>query len=165
MSSATHTGTPYYFVPGPSRHPVMAAAGLFFVILGASQWVNGVEWGKYALFAGLIGWLAVLCLGSAGLIAVLAPQQSGLMAACWRMGLALSALWLAIPTSGGRIGWKLGGPILTGLVLVVGLTRNAKGLLVLLPLFLAILILVVLSRRKPGSRSGKDRGPRGNPGG
>ena len=60
MSSATHTGTPYYFVPGPSRHPVMAAAGLFFVILGASQWVNGVEWGKYALFAGLIGWLAVL---------------------------------------------------------------------------------------------------------
>ena len=60
MSSATHTGTPYYFVPGPSRHPVMAAAGLFFVILGASQWVNGAEWGKYALFAGLIGWLAVL---------------------------------------------------------------------------------------------------------
>jgi len=38
----------------------MAAAGLFFVILGASQWVNGAEWGKYALFAGLIGWLAVL---------------------------------------------------------------------------------------------------------
>ncbi len=37
MSSTTHGATPYYFVPGPSRHPVMAAIGLFFVILGADQ--------------------------------------------------------------------------------------------------------------------------------
>ncbi len=27
MSSTTHGATPYYFVPGPSRHPVMAAIG------------------------------------------------------------------------------------------------------------------------------------------
>jgi len=33
---------------------------LFFVILGASQWVNDVSWGKYALFAGLAIWLFVL---------------------------------------------------------------------------------------------------------
>jgi len=38
----------------------MAAIGLFFVILGAGQWVNGAEWGKYALFFGLIWWLTVL---------------------------------------------------------------------------------------------------------
>ena len=60
MSSTTHGSTPYYFVPGPSRHPAMAALGLFFVILGAGQLVNGVEWGKYSLFAGLIWWLGVL---------------------------------------------------------------------------------------------------------
>ena len=54
MSSTTHGGTPYYFVPGPSRHPAMAAFGLFFVILGAGQWVNGVEWGKFSLLFGLI---------------------------------------------------------------------------------------------------------------
>ena len=42
MSAATHTGqTPYYFVPAPSRHPVMASIGLFMVIFGAGQWVNG----------------------------------------------------------------------------------------------------------------------------
>ena len=35
MSANSHGGTPYYFVPGPSRHPAMAALGLFFVILGA----------------------------------------------------------------------------------------------------------------------------------
>ncbi len=60
MSSTTHGSTPYYFVPGPSRHPAMAALGLFFVILGAGQWINGVEWGKYSLFFGLAWWLGVL---------------------------------------------------------------------------------------------------------
>jgi cytochrome c oxidase subunit 3 len=60
MSSATHGTTPYYFVPGPSRHPVMAAIGLFFVILGAGQWVNGSGWGAYSVLFGLLWWLGVL---------------------------------------------------------------------------------------------------------
>ena len=53
MSSTTHGAKPHYFVPEPSRHPAMAAFGLFFVILGASQWVNDVSWGKYCLLLGL----------------------------------------------------------------------------------------------------------------
>jgi cytochrome c oxidase subunit III len=61
MSAATTTGkTPYYFVPGPSRHPVLAATGLFFVILGAGQWINGHGWGMYSLFGGLAFWAFVL---------------------------------------------------------------------------------------------------------
>ncbi len=57
MSAATHSGqAPYYFVPGPSRHPVMASIGLFFVILGAGQWVNGHQWGAYSLAFGLLWW-------------------------------------------------------------------------------------------------------------
>ena len=49
MSAATpHGQTPYYFVPAPSRHPVLAATGLLFVILGAGQWINGHEWGMYS---------------------------------------------------------------------------------------------------------------------
>ena len=61
MSAAIPKGhTPYYFVPGPSRHPVMAAIGLFFVILGAGQWVNGAEWGPYSVAFGMVWWLTVL---------------------------------------------------------------------------------------------------------
>ncbi|MFN3860373.1 MAG: cytochrome c oxidase subunit 3 [Roseateles sp.] len=61
MSAATTTGkTPYYFVPGPSRHPVLAATGLFFVILGAGQWINGHGWGMYSLVGGLLFWAFVL---------------------------------------------------------------------------------------------------------
>jgi cytochrome c oxidase subunit III len=60
MSSQAHGTTPYYFIPNPSRHPAMAALGLFFVILGAGQWVNGADWGKYSLMAGMVIWLGVL---------------------------------------------------------------------------------------------------------
>lgn len=60
MSAASHGATPYYFVPGPSRHPIMAAIGLFFVILGAGQWVNGHGWGAYSLLFGLLWWAFVL---------------------------------------------------------------------------------------------------------
>lgn len=60
MSSTTHGGTPYYFVPSPSRHPAMAAFGLFFVLFGAAEWMNGAGWGKYSLIFGLVWWLFVL---------------------------------------------------------------------------------------------------------
>ena len=56
MSSSAQGTTPHYFVPQPSRHPAFAAFGLFFVILGAANWINGVEWGKFSLAFGLL-WL------------------------------------------------------------------------------------------------------------
>jgi hypothetical protein len=56
MSASSHGSTPYYFVPGPSRHPALAAFGLFWVILGAGQWINGADWGKYSLAFGLLFW-------------------------------------------------------------------------------------------------------------
>jgi cytochrome c oxidase subunit 3 len=62
MSAASHGGTPYFFIPGPSSRPVMSAIGLFFVILGAGQWVNDHGWGAYVLLFGLVWWLTVLYL-------------------------------------------------------------------------------------------------------
>ena len=56
MSSSAQGTTPHYFVPQPSRHPAFAAFGLFFVILGAANWINGVEWGRFSLAFGLL-WL------------------------------------------------------------------------------------------------------------
>ena len=61
MAATTPAGTtPYYFIPSPSRFPAQTALGLFFVILGAGQWVNGVDWGAYALLLGLALWLFTL---------------------------------------------------------------------------------------------------------
>ena len=59
MSSTPHSGTPYYFVPSPSSFPALAAFGLFFIVLGAQQWINGDAWGRYALIFGF-AWLFVI---------------------------------------------------------------------------------------------------------
>jgi cytochrome c oxidase subunit III len=57
MSAATpHGQAPYYFVPAPSRFPVLTATGLLFVIFGGGQWVNGEGWGAYCVLAGFILW-------------------------------------------------------------------------------------------------------------
>lgn len=60
MSANSHGSVPNYYVPEPSRHPAMAALGLFFVIMGASQWVNDSNWGPYALLFGMLILLTVL---------------------------------------------------------------------------------------------------------
>ena len=59
MSSSTTGTVPYYFVPAPSRHPVMAAFGLLLVILGAAQWINREDWGMYLVLIGLL-WVFVV---------------------------------------------------------------------------------------------------------
>lgn len=60
MSSTSHGTTPHYYVPEPSPFPALASLGLFFVILGASQWINDINWGKYSLMLGMVILLGVL---------------------------------------------------------------------------------------------------------
>ena len=60
MSSTSHGTTPHYYVPEPSPFPALASLGLFFVILGATFWVNDITWGKYSLILGMVIWLVIL---------------------------------------------------------------------------------------------------------
>ena len=61
MAAITPAGTtPHYYIPAPSRYPVMMAAGLFLVIFGAGQWVNGAGWAAYVVLAGMAVWLGVM---------------------------------------------------------------------------------------------------------
>ncbi len=60
MSSQQHANAPYYFVPGPSKWPVLAGATLLLTMAGASAWVNGYAWGPYANLAGILGLIVVL---------------------------------------------------------------------------------------------------------
>ncbi len=54
MSASTPGHAPYYYVPAPSRHPVMMSIGLFFVVFGAGQWVNAHAWGMYSVLFGML---------------------------------------------------------------------------------------------------------------
>ena len=61
MSAVTTPGhAPYYFVPAPSRHPVMLASAMFLVLFGAAEWVNGANWGMWLVIAGLAYWVFVI---------------------------------------------------------------------------------------------------------
>ena len=55
-----HGAQPYYFVPAPSRCPVLGAAGLFLLFFGAGQWINGHGWGAYMSLAGILMWAFVV---------------------------------------------------------------------------------------------------------
>jgi len=58
--SSQHANAPYYFVPGPSKWPVFGGTTLLLTMIGASAWVNGLAWGSYLNFAGIILTLVVL---------------------------------------------------------------------------------------------------------
>lgn len=60
MATPQTASTPYYYVPAESGYPIWAAAGLFFVVLGAGMWVNGHQWGMWSFVFGLSWWLVVL---------------------------------------------------------------------------------------------------------
>ncbi len=51
---------PYYFVPGPSRWPLLGGLSMLVTMVGASAWVNDLAWGRYVNFTGLAGIIAVL---------------------------------------------------------------------------------------------------------
>src|SRR5438034_5844980 len=58
--SSQHVTAPDYFVPGPSKWPVLTGASLLLTMVGASAWVNDQAWGPYANIAGILCVLVIL---------------------------------------------------------------------------------------------------------
>lgn len=58
--SASRSNAPYYFVPGPSRWPVLAGVSLLLTMIGASAWVNQLPWGSYVNMAGIVLTITVM---------------------------------------------------------------------------------------------------------
>lgn len=58
--SASHGAKPHYFVPGPSKWPMLAGASLLTTMIGASGWVNSQPWGPAVNLVGLAATLIVL---------------------------------------------------------------------------------------------------------
>jgi cytochrome c oxidase subunit 3 len=54
------TIAPYYFVPGPSKWPLMAGVSMLATMVGASGWVNGAAWGPALNLCGIAAMLITL---------------------------------------------------------------------------------------------------------
>ncbi len=58
MSAVTqHAVQPAYFIPAPSRDPIMVAIGMLLIIAGGTDWINGGAWGVYSFLLGLLLWI------------------------------------------------------------------------------------------------------------
>ncbi|WP_371869338.1 cytochrome c oxidase subunit 3 [Pseudoduganella aquatica] len=60
MKMSSHNAAPYYFVPGPSRWPMLAGISLLITMIGASAWVNDASWGSTVNIVGILCTLTVL---------------------------------------------------------------------------------------------------------
>lgn len=57
---STTQSAPYYFVPGPSRWPLLAGISMLVTMAGASGWVNSMPWAPPVCLAGIVAMLVVL---------------------------------------------------------------------------------------------------------
>ncbi|MBN9430405.1 MAG: cytochrome c oxidase subunit 3 [Burkholderiales bacterium] len=73
MASGAHSQAPYYFVPNPSKWPMVGAIALTFFGFGMAAWVNGASFGPllFAIFLAIllymmIGWFSTVARESEG---------------------------------------------------------------------------------------------------
>lgn len=73
MGNQNHKG---YYLPEPSRWPIVGSIGLFCIMFGAANWLHGVSWGPH-LFALGIGIIIFMMFGWFG--TVIRENQTGLL--------------------------------------------------------------------------------------
>ena len=73
MSASAHPQAPYYYVPGPSKWPMVGSIAMLFTGFGAGGWINGAWFGPYLvaiglaiLFYTLVGWFGTVAGESEG---------------------------------------------------------------------------------------------------
>jgi cytochrome c oxidase subunit III len=59
MANTSQTA-PYYFVPQPSKYPVLAGTALLFFGAGMAAWVNGSALGPWSVLFGVLALLVIL---------------------------------------------------------------------------------------------------------
>jgi len=78
MGAAHTQGAPYYYVPSPSKWPMVGSIALTFFGLGMASWVNGVAAGPW-LFAIFLAILAYMMVGWFGEVS--RESESGMYSA------------------------------------------------------------------------------------
>ena len=73
MSSSAHGAEPYYYVPDPSRWPMIGSIALALFGFGMAGWVNDASWGPWVLAA----FLTVLTIMFFGWFGTVAAESEG----------------------------------------------------------------------------------------
>ncbi len=98
----------------------------------------------------LVGIIGIVCLISAAVCFAFFPEQSSAKSAFLRIGVVMTALFLALPKPGEHVRWERLAPIIAGSIVVLALGK--KMIVVILPLVIVIGILLALFRPRTKPR-------------
>jgi hypothetical protein len=98
----------------------------------------------------LVGIIGLVCLIASAVCWAYFPEQTSAQSAFLRIGIVMSALFLALPKAGEHVRWERLAPIIVGSVVLIALTKRM--ILVILPLLLVIGIALTIFRPKPKPR-------------
>jgi len=102
-----------------------------------------------------VGIFAAICLTASLVVWIYAPERTALLAAFFRVGIVLSALWFAVPAKGAELVWDKILPILAGGLVLIVMAKRV--IIVALPLAIAVGLLAYFLRPKhkpkPGERT------------
>jgi len=98
----------------------------------------------------LVGAIALGCLAIAAGLWAIDSDQAGLLAAFWRIGLVMTALWLALPKKGEAFAWERAIPVVVGVIAILGFAKRAP--LIIIPIAIVVAIAAVFIRPKPKRR-------------
>lgn len=98
----------------------------------------------------LVGAIGLVCLCASAVCFLWFPEQTSAQSATLRIGIVMTALFLALPKSGEHVRWERLAPIIAGSIVLVALTKRM--ILVILPMLVIIGILLTLFRPRSKPR-------------
>lgn len=103
----------------------------------------------------LVGVIGLVCLCASAVCFIWFPDQTSAQSATLRIGVVMTALFLALPKSGEHVRWERLAPIIVGSVVLIALTKRM--ILIILPMIIIIGILMTLFRPKTKPRPPRAR--------
>lgn len=98
----------------------------------------------------LVGIIGLVCLISSAVCFLFFPEQTSAQSATLRIGVVMTALFLALPKAGEQARWERLAPVIIGAIVLMALAK--KMVVVILPLLILIGILLTLFRPRPKQR-------------
>ncbi len=92
----------------------------------------------------LVGAIGLVCLCASAVCFFWFPEQTSAQSATLRIGVVMTALFLALPKSGEHVRWERLTPVIVASVIIMALAK--KMVLVILPMLLIIGILLTIFR-------------------
>ena len=122
---------------------------------GSSKTTNTSDGYSLTVNRALVGGIAIVMLGGAGILWFAAGSQNIWTGACLKVGLVMAAFWLALPAfpkhgNWGQVSWSA---VVGFMALALVLTGKRVDLRIVIPMLVGVVITVLVLRPKSKTRT------------